>query len=429
LATDAWKKGDPFASAFLVERGQRGVTVRGLGGSRAGEMQITRFLRNPNVSRTEIIEQACARTRARVAGLHILAVQDTTSVRDRGDGRSIQAHPTIAVDAETGAPLGLVHAEFFVCAGGARETYKERPFDEKASRRWLDSAEAAAALRTDGALCVTVVADREGDIYEVFARKPAETELLIRASQDRPLSEGGTLFERLSAARKAGQMSVELPAAPGRKARTALFALRFCSAEINRPKKRTSADNLPESVKVNIVEAREINPPKGEEGAVWRLLTTHAVRSFEDARFYVGLYRRRWLIEEFFRTLKTRGFDIERVTIAEEPFEKLVAATFVAAMDVMQLVAERDGRAKRPLEDVFHRQDRDALEAVCKTLEGKTARQQNPHPKGSLAYASWVCGRLGGWTGYYGPPGPVVMLRGLHQFRAIRQGWSLARNV
>ena len=48
----------------------------------------------------------------------------------------------------------------------------------------------------------------------------------------------------------------------------------------------------------------------------------------------------------------------------------------------------------------------------------KTARQKNPHPKGSLVYAAWVCARLGGWTGYYGKPGPIVMLRGLHTFRA-----------
>ena len=48
----------------------------------------------------------------------------------------------------------------------------------------------------------------------------------------------------------------------------------------------------------------------------------------------------------------------------------------------------------------------------CAKLEGTTARQKNPHPRGSLAHAAWVCARLGGWTGYYGKPGPVVMLHG-----------------
>ena len=62
------------------------------------------------------------------------------------------------------------------------------------------------------------------------------------------------------------------------------------------------------------------------------------------------------------------------------------------------------------------------LEQVCKSLEGDTQKQKNPHPKGSLAYAAWVFARLGGWTGYYGKPGPIVMLRGLTEFHAIKHG-------
>jgi hypothetical protein len=412
----------------LVEVGLRGISVRSLGGDRAGEIGLTRFLRNPKVSGSEIIREAARRSAGLVGGLHVLAIQDTTTVRERGRGRLLEAHPTIAVDAETGATLGLVHVDFFALEGGVREHRKQRAFEDKASRRWLDGAQAAAKLSAAGALRVTVVADRESDVYELFALRPAETELLVRASQDRVLADGGRLFERVAGAPEAGRLQVDLPAIPGRRARKACFALRFCAAEIRRPRARASG-HLPRCVSVNLVEAREINPPDGDEAAVWRLITTHEVTGFEDARFVVGLYRRRWTIEELFRTLKTRGFDIERVSVAEGPFKKLVCAALVAAVSVRQLLGARDGRLKRPLEDVFHPDEREALEAVCKTLEGNTARQKNPHPEGSLAYASWVCARLGGWTGYYGKPGPIVMLRGLHQFRALQHGWSLARNV
>jgi hypothetical protein len=91
----------------------------------------------------------------------------------------------------------------------------------------------------------------------------------------------------------------------------------------------------------------------------------------------------------------------------------------------MQLVAEREGQAKRPLSDVFDPDDQPALKRVCQSLEGKTAKQKNPHPIGSLAYAAWVFARLGGWTGYYGKPGPIVMLRGLTEFHSIKHGWNL----
>ncbi|MCA1401048.1 transposase, partial [Bradyrhizobium sp. BRP56] len=56
---------------------------------------------------------------------------------------------------------------------------------------------------------------------------------------------------------------------------------------------------------------------------------------------------------------------------------------------------------------------------------GKTARQQNPHSKGSLAFAAWVIARLGGWTGYYDKPGPKTMRRRLDDFQRIKYGSTL----
>ncbi len=70
-----------------------------------------------------------------------------------------------------------------------------------------------------------------------------------------------------------------------------------------------------------------------------------------------------------------------------------------------------------------------ALQAICHTLQGNTARQSNPHPTGSLAYAAWVCARLGGWTGYYGKPSPVVILNGLMQLNTMLRAWNIPRVV
>ena len=171
----------------LMAVGQRGIAVRALGGNRAGEMRLTRLLRNPKVSVEKIVEHAVSRAASRVAGRHIVAIQDTTSLRDDGAGHSIQAHPTIAVDGESGALLGL---DMLVREGGQKGRRKTRAIEDKESRRWLDGAEAAAGLLASGALGVTVVADRESDIYEAFARKPAGIKLVIRAAHDRAV-EGG----------------------------------------------------------------------------------------------------------------------------------------------------------------------------------------------------------------------------------------------
>jgi hypothetical protein len=258
----------------LVSVGNRGVRVRRLGGSRAGEIRITRFLRNRAVNVEEMIETASARTCARVAGRHVLAIQDTTTVRADNQGRCIALHPMIAVEAIEGALLGLVDARLFGRGGGKAARRKDKAFADKESRRWLDGAERAAALAAAGAACVTVIADREGDIYEEFACKPAGVELLIRAGQDRALTDRSRLFERAASLPEAARMSIELPAAPGRPARTMVLALRFCTVEIARPVSRqrnAEREALPPSVTLTLVEALEVDPPEGAPIAHWRL--------------------------------------------------------------------------------------------------------------------------------------------------------------
>jgi len=246
--------------ARLVACGGRGASVRKLGGDRAGEMRISRFLHNRRVTAREIVETAAARTFARVSGRHVLAIQDTTSVRVDERGFGLSAHPLIAVDAVSGFTLGLVDLIFLDRREAKRAPRQERSFEDKESRRWLDGAQSAARLREAGAACVTVVEDREGDIYECFAFKPAGVEKVVRASQDRLLVDGSRLFAAADAWAEAGRMTIELPAIPGRKARQAVLSLRFGKVAIARPKNGKDRARLPKSLIVNLVEAREIDP-------------------------------------------------------------------------------------------------------------------------------------------------------------------------
>ena len=86
------------------------------------------------------------------------------------------------------------------------------------------------------------------------------------------------------------------------------------------------------------------------------------------------------------------------------------------------MLHDRDGQANRPMSDVFAPEDQPLIESIGKTLEGKTERQKNPHPSGSLAHATWICARLGGWTGYGRKPGPIVLGRGLVRLHAMLEG-------
>jgi hypothetical protein len=410
-----------------VATGGHGVRVRRLGGNRAGEIRLTRWLRNDAVTVEAMATEAGRRTAERCRGRHVLAIQDTTVVRSPEGGGGLYLHPVIVVDADEGALLGLAHATFLSRDTGAKAGRRAKPVKDKQSQRWLDGADKAAEVCAAAAR-VTVIADRESDIYAAFAECPLGTDLLIRAAQDRSLDDKGLLFARLDASPEAGRAGLDLPAKPGRKARKTQVAVRFTTVGLARPKNGIHT-GLPDSVSMTAVDVREIDPPPGEV-VHWRLLTTHTVETAKQAFAIVELYRRRWVIEQLFRTLKTQGFDIEGLLVGEQaPLQRLVMATLVAAITIQQLVHARDGiqgpRPLRPATDAFDPEDAPLLEAFCAKLEGKTARQMNPHPKGSLAYAAWVCARLGGWTGYYGKPGPLVMLNGWLDFQAAKRGVAI----
>jgi hypothetical protein len=400
-----------------VQQAGQSIRVRRLGGKRSGEIRLTRWLRNPAVKVGEMAETAAARTAERCVGRHLLAIQDTTVVRSEGGGGQY-LHAVLGVDAEDGAILGLVDGVFLHRDAGRKAARRALPVAAKESQRWLEGAKSAAAVGEKAAR-VTVVADRESDIYEAFARCPPNVELLVRAAQDRSLEDGGRLFAWMDAQAEAGRVEINLPARPGRRARGTILAVRFGAVRLARPRHGIKGD-LPDTLGLHLVDVREVTPPAGEPPIHWRLLTTHQVVDVEQALDVVELYRKRWAIEQLFRTMKTQGFDIEGIDIEDDQARtRLVMAALVAAITVQQLVHARDGGPGplRPLTDAFEAADLPLLRAHCRELEGKTARQKNPHPEGSLAYAAWVCARLGGWTGYYGKPGPIVMLNGWTQFQ------------
>lgn len=378
-----------------------------------------------------MVRTARARALTRVKGRHVLAIQDTTSLHDASNttGRSLHLHPTIAVDAVDGALLGLVDAAFLHRSGGKRGSKARRVFAEKESRRWLDATISAAGLAAAGAAGVTVVADREGDVYEEFALRPAEVDLVVRAQHDRVLADGARLSRCLDGVAELGRETIELPAGAGRKARTAVLALRARPVRIKAPK-RVAADAMPAEVALWFVEAREIDPPEEAAAAHWLLLTTHPAPNLGAARLITRFYRQRWTIEQLFRTMKTKGFDIEASQVEDGgPFENLATAVLIASIQVLQMVRERDGTARRPLADAFDPADQPGMAAIGASLEGRTERQKNPHPPDTLAWASWICARLGGWNCYYDKPGPITIHRGLLQLRTMLHGWRLKRDV
>jgi hypothetical protein len=418
--------------------------IRRLAGTRAREIQFTRFLRNASVTATEMAAHAAARTAARSAGRDVVVIQDTSELAlggrrakasgygpvGKGGGlRGLLLHAVLAVDAGTGGVLGLVEAKVWNRKGGKVTARRSRQTPHKESQRWIDGTTRAGEVLA-AAASITSVSDRESDIYEHFVRRPSNAHLIVRACQNRQIEidnagQINLLFSHVDSLPEQGRLKVRIPAAPGRKARTTELAVRFSRVALCRPL-HGAAPDLPATVELTMVDVREMSTPQDGKPVHWRLLTTHPVTNLGEARRIVDLYRMRWIIEEFFHTLKTAGFNIEAADIGDpRVMIKFVAAATVAAVTLMQLVKARDGTTGQSVADAFEPADQPILEALSTQLEGKTARQKNPHPRGSLAFASWVIGRLGGWTGYYGKPGPRVMRQGLDDFQRIKYGTSI----
>ena len=103
----------------LVCASGHGLRVRRLGGDRAGEIRLTRFLRNARVTPQEMVASAALRLGARAAGRHVLAIQDTTVLKSAGGG-GLYMHVCLAVDGEDGAILGLADARILKRDAGPR---------------------------------------------------------------------------------------------------------------------------------------------------------------------------------------------------------------------------------------------------------------------------------------------------------------------
>jgi hypothetical protein len=417
------------------------LVIRKIGVDRAGEMAAHRFLSSPFVSVGSIVETVAARTAQQCAGRRIVAIQDTSeinfagrSVRRRGLGAGGNGHdagfflhPIIAVDADEEAVIGLLGAQIWTRAEGRVGPRRDRSIADKESVRWLDACDSTAELLAEAA-SVTMIADRESDIYELFSARPSALQLIVRAAQDRSLADGGQLFAASADAPELSRRSIRVaPRRPGDGGRTALVAIKAGCVRIARPKNRKASSGLPRDITLTLVEAIEIDPPNPKEAIVWRLLTTHAATDAAAAEAIIDLYRLRWRIEQVFRALKSDGMQLDDTQLADaERLFILAAMGLAAAVRTIQLVDARDG-SSRPTSDVVDTALMPALQAISKSREGGTARQKNPHPPQSLAFVAWVAARLGGWNCYGKPPGPKTMRDGWRQLAAMLFGYAIAQ--
>ena len=407
-------------------------------GVRSLEVQFNRFIGNDRVTVGQIIEGWGEPTFASSAGRHVLAIQDTSNINIRttdqrrrglgevGKGHSygVLLHPMLSVDADTGCCLGLATGAVWTRKGRVTTPHGKRKLSEKESSRWIDTAETAKPVLA-AAKTVTMVADREADFFALWALVPERNvHVLGRVHYDRPLVGGGHLKSVADTWKLAGTRHVSVRERPDRPERVAELQIRYGAVTIKRPRK-VREPGIAKQVALILVDVTEVNQPDGIEPLHWMLITTHAVDCVEKAWNVVSWYQMRWIIEQFFRTLKAQGFRIEQTQVwTAERIIKLVAIAAHAAVITMQMVQARDGRSGEPAQIAFSAAQISTLSAIEKSYIESTPTRNNPHRNSSMAWAAWIIARLGGWDGYCSsrPPGPITYRNGLNLFYQIHRG-------
>jgi hypothetical protein len=402
-----------------------------------------RMLGNDSFDHDDLAKGAYRSCKANVHSGHLLGIQDTTELNftyhmgrigkedadigpvTNNDNAGFFCHPMLVIDPSHQLPVGFssinVWNRSWDKLSRHERDYHNQDIKEKESFRWIRSAQETKELLTED-ICLTIIGDRESDIYDEFAAIPdCRTHLLIRSSINRKLfGEKQNLFEKLSSSTQRATYEIDIHSNPKRTKRKAKMSLKYEKVKINHPINRPKG-NKPDYVEMWAIEARELpeSVPAKEDPVLWRLLTTHNINCIEDALKYIEWYSQRWLIEELFRIIKSKGLCIESAQLeAGAGLKKLCVLALQVALTIMTLKLSLLNTHKVKASLIFSEEHIKFLEVYMEELEGKTDKLKNPYEGGTIQWASWAIARLGGWSGYIsqGPPGYITIKDGLDRF-------------
>ena len=357
----------------------------------------------------------------------ILCVQDTseldyTSQTQMGGlgpltyeaQQGLLLHPTVAITPER-LTLGVLDNRIWARdkeTYGKSEHRASKPIEEKESFRWIEGYQQICAIsqKLPDTQCV-YVADRESDIYELFAeaeqqKNPAD--FLIRASHDRIVLDDSRLSEELAHAAVLGEATFELPSTHSRKCQPVTQHLKAVRVNLRPPKKKA---HLP-SIAVTVVLAQEVRPPKGEKPITWILLTNLPVTTGDQVLEKLHWYLCRWQIEIFFRILKS-GCKVEKLQLeCTERLQPALAMYMIIAWRVLYLTYLGRECPDLPCDLVFDTKEWQAIHLV-------STKTQAPEQVPSLNTILRMIASMGGFLARKGDgePGPKTIWIGLQRTR------------
>jgi hypothetical protein len=415
-------------------------------GDWAATKAVYRFWDHQQVTPEAIRAAHRESTVQRLAGHEtVLAIQDTTSL-SLGSHRAtkglgpIDSHQTpgllvhsVLVTTAHGVPLGVLHQQVWARDPAQHGKSKKRhavPISEKESYRWLQSLQATEQAVPTGTHIVTI-ADREADIYDLFAMpRAASMDLLIRANTDRNVGtdpQVEKLWQRVQRTPVRGQMTVHLEHRAGQRERDVTVSVRWASVTLY-PSSHDAIGLHPVRqpiplMAVLVQEEGETSGPEAttQEPLCWMLLTTLPVDTFEQAAQCVHWYRLRWVIERYHLVLKS-GCRIEELQVETAArLERALATYSIVAWRLLWLIYEARQQPEMSCEVVLQPYEWQALYAQ---IHQSTTVPLTPP---TLREATRWIAQLGGFLARTsdGEPGVQTLWRGWRRLEDVAAMWLL----
>ena len=276
-------------------------------------------------------------------GLNYTGLRQTTGLGPLGEekGRGLWLHSLLAFRPD-GVPLGVLAAECWARPPAAvpARGRNAKSLDEKESVRWVEAFQAAArAARRMPQTQLVVLADREGDLYELHDAAqigPANLHVLLRAQHDRKLDCHQKLWAFLGRQPVGETRPLKLPRRRGQPARTATVQVRWATITITAPAVGCKKGWPP--LTLQAVWVHEPDPPAETEPIDWMLLTDLPVTTAGEAWEKVQWYCRRWGIEEWHRALKNGCGVEQREFKTAEHLQRVLAFDLIVAWRILACV-------------------------------------------------------------------------------------------
>lgn len=304
--------------------------------------------------------------------LNYTGLRKTTGLGPLGEasGQGLWLHSLLAYRPD-GVALGVLQARSWARVQPAPSGERGRnakSIDEKESGRWVEALRmSAACARRMPQTKLIVIADREGDLYELHdavQNAPPNVHTLIRAQHDRNLEGHQKLWASLGNQPPGDTCSVGLPRRREQSARMATVDVRWHAISIEAP--RVGAKKGWPSLKLYAVWVHEPNPPHGVEPIDWMLLTDLPVNTAAEAWEKVQWYRVRWGIEEWHRVLKS-GCNAEgREFKTAEHLQRVLAFDLIVAWRVLACVKIGRAMPQLPANLIYTQEELAVLAAAFK---------------------------------------------------------------